>query len=484
VYDGYPTSVPVTPSPGNSEPSPTVAATAIPQLVFPPLPTATPRPALPSVPANLKPKKSDVLQQAFDTILSDYYQPLSSADVYEVGLIGLRNALREAGVNQPDVPIPDFKGDPKQDWQTFLQAFTITLDRYGSKLSEDKLAYAAIQHSTELMGECQVSQTTFVPPDQAQAYSRARLGQNQYIGLGVNVVPLDTTSGYYITRIVSGTPAEQGGLKLGDAIVAINGQDVTKLDAGQVVSLLQGRNATAGSKVSLGLRRAGTGKQETIEIARATIQTPSFEPRLLTDNIAYIRFNSFPFVTSDAALSQYAAQFDRLINDFNTRGVKGYVLDLRGTSLGYLITVQTLLSRFVTGQDLMYLVTRDPQGQRGVATVASTPNVKAVDKPIAVLVDSGTSNEAEIFAQVIKKKKKGSLFGVPTAGCPVASIPTQLPDNSILNLSAYRSLDDANDPTSWTDSLEPDTLVRIDRQSLSQGLDAQLEKAVTYIKSQ
>lgn len=472
VYEGYPTAAPVTATPVEGAATPT--STAIPVPTFPPLPTSTPRPALPSAPANVKLTKDKVLQQAYVSLLNNYYQPLSSADTFEVALIGIRDALKAAGVSQPDVPIPAFSGNAQQDFQLFLQAFIITFDRYKANLSEDKMAYAALQHSTETLGECATPLTNFYPPDQAVDYVRTRDGTNKYVGLGINVLTFDATSGIFITRVIPGTPADKAGLKLGDAIVGVGGQDITKLDSTQAARLLQG---TANTRVSVTVRRAGSGKQETVDLTRAEVQAPSIEQRLLPDNIAYLRFNVFP---NDASV---VSQFDKLLADYASKGVKGYILDLRGTRWGYIGLVQSIASRFISGQDLVYLLSRNQQGQNEIIPMSSVANVKPVDKPVAVLVDQNTSNEAEIFALAFKNKKKGSVFGTPTAGCPVASSPTALPDNSLLNLATYRSVDDSSDPSSWTEQVAPDVQVSVDAQTLSQGQDAPLDKAIAFIKS-
>jgi carboxyl-terminal processing protease len=163
--------------------------------------------------------------------------------------------------------------------------------------------------------------------------------------------------------------------------------------------------------------------------------------------------------------------------------VKGYILDVRGTRYGNILLVQRILSRFVNGQNLVYLLSRDQQGMREIVAMPGGTNVKLVDKPVAVLVDQGTSNEAEIFAQAIKNKKRGGIFGVGTAGCLIASAPTLLADKSVLNIATYRSVANSNDPNSLIESVDPDEIVELDPRTLSQGQDAQLEKAVAYIKS-
>jgi carboxyl-terminal processing protease len=473
VYQGYPTPVPVTATPDTTQPTPTTTPLAVP--TYPPLPTATPRPTLPPAPTGVQLTKQNVLQAAYDNLLKYYYQPLNSGDLYEVGLNGIRDALKQAGVSQPDVPIPAFTGTAQQDWPLFLQAFTITLSRYRSNLAEDKMAYAALQHSTQILNECGGPLTAFYPPDQSRDYLNRRDGLNPYTGLGINILPFDNTSGYYITRVISGTPADKSGLKLGDAIVAVEGQDITKLDQSQVLGLLQGKTDT---KVNLTVRRAGSGKQETVQLTRGQIQPPVIEQRLLPDNIAYIKFNAFP---GSASLLQ---DFDRLLSDFNNRGVKGFILDVRGTRVGNLITARNIASRFVSGQDLVYLLGRDQQGQSNVVSLTSASNVKATDKPIALLVDQNTSNEAEVFAQIIKNKKRGQIFGSATAGCTLVSDVVMLPDNSVLSIVAYRSLTDGSDPQSFTDQIAPDVAVTVDQQSLSQGQDATIEKAAAYIKTQ
>lgn len=481
VYDGYPTAAPVTATPNVSTPAAT--STPLPVPTYPPLPTSTPRPALPATPANVKLTKTQVLQQAYTTLLGNYYQPLNSSDVFEVGLIGIKDALKDAGVSQPDVPIPAFTGNVQQDYQLFLQAFTITFDRYKANLTEDKMTYAALQHSANLLVECQTPITGFYPPDQAENFVSARTGQSNRPRLGINIVPFDNTSGYFITRVVTGSPAEQSGLKYGDAIVAVDGQDVTKVSQAQVLSLLAGNNAQAGSKVKLTVRRTGGSKQDTVEVARGPVQPPLIEQKVLPDNIGYLHVNFFPVDTT------LVSQIDKWFSDLESKGAKGYVIDLRGSRGGSIATVQAILSHVISGQDLVYLATRNQQGQSDVAPMKSLSNVTPVNKPVAVLVDQDTNNEAEIFALAVQNKRKGSVFGANTAGCPVASTAISLADNSILNLALYRAVDAGNlasgsaPSDNWIKAVTPDVPVSMDLQTISQGQDAPLNKAIAFIKS-
>jgi carboxyl-terminal processing protease len=483
TYDGYPT-VPPEPT-STAAPKATPTNTPRPILAAPPSPT--PRPSLPPAPSGVQSTKAEILKEAFSNLITNYFQPLASADIYEVGLRSIEMGLQQTGVDPAArIPLPQFGDKDDANWGAFLQAYTLILDKYKGKVTEDQLAQYALTGASSSLQDCK---TGYFPPNLAEGYFSQRTGQASTVGIGINLQSGQTTSGsaaHLVARTIAGGPAEKAGLKLGDQIVAIDGQELSTKNSTQVIQLLQGTvrgDQAAGTRVSLTIRRAGTS--QTIDITRNRFQVPPMERYLLDNTTGYIRFNQFP-LSSQAQLGTITTTVGTWIGDFEKAGVSGYVLDLRGNSNGSISLVQNMLSYFMSGAELVYLngqtAGQNTQRTYGPFPMPSNKDIKATDKPVAVLVDGGTSGEAEIFAYAIQRGKRGTLVGAPTAGCLNASTPVGLKDNSLINITIYRAISDATKPESIVNSVEPDQPATPDLQQLSEGKDSQLDAAIKALK--
>ncbi len=494
VYNGYPTATPLPTTVSATVGSTAVATTA--SLVFstptpiPPFPSATPRPTLPPVSSAISSTMQDVVKNAYDDIFDGFYHTVNSADLYEVGLHGIVDTLKQAGVADPQVPIPNFVGDRTQDAALFSQAYLLTLDRYKNQISEDKLAYGAIGAAANGLQECH---TAFYPPTIANDFSLRRRGLDSQAGLGI--IGLPATNGIVVTHVLPQSGADKSGLQAGDTITEVNGQSLDGKDFNTAIGLLRGgQTPKAGSQVSLKVTRANSSTNITVVLGQVT--TLDFENRIINNDTGYIRFNAFP-IEGQTTLTGALQQLDQILTDFTSKNVKGIVLDVRGNSVGSIRTVQEYVSRFVSGQSLVNLKTQDnksagngtptatpdpTQDLNSVVSMPSTGAVKPVTQPLAVLIDGQTAGESEIFAFILQSQKVARVFGTDTFGCTSSSSPLTLPDNSIINIATYRPISDPNDPTSTVDVVKPDEAVPFDVSSLQQGHDTQLDKAVQFIE--
>ena len=481
TYNGYPTATPEPTSP----PTPTVAPVAAPRPTLPAPPTFTPRPALPAAPAGVQLKNSSLLKEGFDALLNNYFQKLNTSDIYEVGLQSIRTGLEQNGIQNPEVPIPNFTDKDDANWNAFLQAYTLVVVKYKGQVSEDELTQLALSGTASSLQDCQ---TAYFPASQANNYLTMRIGQFATVGLGINLQSGQNSAGtnaHFISRVVPGSPADRAGLKIGDQITSVDGQDATTKNPTEVIQLLRGNNPTAGSKVLITYRR-GNGTDQGVEITRANVQQAPIERQTLPDGLGYLRFNSFPLM-SQQELDNYSKTLDSWMADFAKANVTGFILDLRGNQYGSIRAVQTALSRFVSSSELVYLSGMEPGGQNsapkyGSFGMPSVANVKPTDKPLVVLVDGGTAAEAEIFALAIQKAKRGTIVGGPTAGCVVASSPVALKDQSLMNVTVYRAISDPQKPDSVVENIQPEQNATMDLQALSQGIDSQLEAAKKVLK--
>jgi C-terminal peptidase prc len=485
TYNGYPT---IPPEPTNTAaPKATPAATHRPTLASPP--TDTPRPGLPPTLSGIQSQNADILKEGFTDLFNNYFQPLSSADIYEVGLRSIQAGLQQSGIDpQAQVLLPQFGEQADANWNAFLQAYTLVLDKYKDKVTEVQLEQFAFTGAARSLQDCE---TAYIPASQAESYINLRTGQGSIVGIGINLQSGQLTNGsnvHLVVRAIPGGPAEKAGLKLGDQILAIDGQDLSAKTSTQVIQLLQGSvtgDQAIGTKVSLTIHRANNAQPQNIEITRNSFQIPPMEHYLLNNTTGYIRFNLFP-LTSQNQLATMTTTMASWLADFEKAGVSGYVLDLRGNSNGSITMVQNMLSYFMSGSELVYLsggsTDQNNQRQYRPFPMPSNQNIKATNKPVAVLVDGGTSGEAEIFAYAIQQAKRGPIIGDSTAGCLNASTPVGLKDNSLLNITNYRAISDPAKPESIVNGVEPDQPASLDLQQLSQGTDSQLDTAVKALK--
>jgi carboxyl-terminal processing protease len=477
AYSGYPTVV------VQATPAPTTVsnATATPRPTLAPPPTFTPRPSLPATPSGVQVQKADVLKEGYDALLRNYFRPLDSGSLYEVGLISIRTTLESIGVSSPQVPIPAFGADANDNWNKFLAAYTIVLDKYKGQVSEDAMLGIALAGTAASLDDCN---TGFYSTTEVENFLRTRAGQQSLVGIGINLqTGRDGNNNVHVvSRVVQNGPAEKAGLKLGDQLVKIDGQDTANRSPNDVVQLLLGQvrgDASVGTRLKITVRREG--REQEIEVARARVTLPYMERSILPGNVGYLKFSQFPIFTQQQ-LPTAVRQLQTWLGEFQTANVSGIVIDLRGNNAGSISTIQNFLSFFVQGSELAYLSGAQPAQNNnrvfGIIPMPANSQIQATDKPISVIVDAGTSGEAEIFAHVIQRNKRGAIVGVPTAGCVNASSPVVLKDNSAMNVTTYRAVGDENAAESILAGVAPDQTEQINIQQLIQGKDSQIEAAI------
>ncbi len=444
---------------------------------LPPLPTATPRPTLATT--NFKLTKATLMQAAFETLINSYFYPVQSSNVYELSLRGLIPALTNAGVANPVVPIPDFTGDATKDWQSFIQAFALTAEKYQSQLSEEQLAYIAIKAGVGSLGECK---TAYYTPTEAEDFVKNLTGTAPVVGLGVVVITPAGGEGLYIGRVVPSSPAEKAGIQVGDAIRGVDNQSIVGMDLGQASRLLVGGDRPVpGTTVNLDIRKAVTQEDKKIQVTRGSTTVQVFETQVI-DRVGYLKINNFSRRTTQG-LIDLNTELDKKLKDMTAQNIRGLVIDLRGVRYGYYVTMNNVLSRFIAGQQLMIIGARNNTGGFAQLGVSSISGITPLKLPLAVVVDNTTLAEGEIFALALQENKAARVFGQPTGGCAVGSETVSLPDKSVLNIAVFRPILNSDPTVSFIEGVLPDEQVTQNVKDLQQGKDTVLEKALAYIKS-
>ena len=265
---------------------------------------------------------------------------------------------------------------------------------YIDSLSVDEMYRRA---ASGLVKETEDPYSVLLTPERFRRLRETTTGR--YAGIGVELGMRDG----FVTVIapLAGTPADSAGIAPGDHLVSANGKTTIGLSMDEVQQQLRG---AVGSKVTLGLERAGAHRSVTL-----TRRMISYHPVQRAENMAgvgYIRLATF---SEDAA-----AEVRRAVDSLRRSGARSLILDLRENPGG-------LLEEGIGVADLFL--------DRG-ATIASTRGRTTdadhefsdgsaqqwPDLPVVALVDSGSASAAEIVAGALQDNKRAVLVGAPTYG--------------------------------------------------------------------
>jgi carboxyl-terminal processing protease len=246
-------------------------------------------------------------------------------------------------------------------------------------------------------------------------------------------VGIELTRQYYLRVIAArdNSPGAKAGLRTGDYIRAINDKPTREMSVWEGVRALRG---TPGSKVSLTVIRGNAADPHVIELTRETEPTSAVSGRIAGPGVGYVRIAAIGRDT--------ASQVKSNVDDVVKRGASKLIVDVRRVSSGSIDEGLAIARLFVGKGTLTIRETKN--GARD--TVAAAAGDGALTIPAVVLVDTGTSGAAEIFASALAGNQRADLIGEHTIGRAASQKLVRLPDGAGLWLSATRYLTPAGTP--------------------------------------
>jgi carboxyl-terminal processing protease len=226
-------------------------------------------------------------------------------------------------------------------------------------------------------------------------------------------------------KVFPDSPAERGGLRNGDKILTIDGEQTQPLSVSDAVDRIRGEADTV---VVLGVEREKQPLE--LRITRGEVIVPSVEAEGLEDGIGYAKINQVSRSTDK--------EFQDKVEGLGP--VRGLVLDLRGNSGGAMSGAQQLADFFLSEQLIVRVVGRggiEPPG--GNTRLIADPGVQ-FRVPVAVLVDPFTASAAEILSGALEPLAGVTLIGQKTYGKGVIQQVLPLPQENLLKLTVAQYL--------------------------------------------
>ena len=303
------------------------------------------------------------------------------------------------------------KGSALSDTKTLNYLESLINEEYLEEKEEDSLReglYAGI------MSGLNDPYSTYYTAEQYKELNTSNEGS--YVGIGA-VLQNDKDGGAKIVQLYEGGSGEQAGLKKGDVLKAIDGEDVTEKETSDIASMIRESDKDS---VTLTIQRNEETKEIKVEIRDVEIQTVSHE--MLDDETGYIRISEFSEVTSN--------QYKKAFEDLQDKGMKKLVVDLRDNPGGLLTAVCDVLRQILPEGLIVY--TEDKNGKK---EEEKCDGKSELAMPLAVLVNGGSASASEIFAGAVKDYGIGTIVGTTTYGKGVVQTIQPLSDGSAVKIT-------------------------------------------------
>ena len=242
-----------------------------------------------------------------------------------------------------------------------------------------------------------------------------------YYGIGAGVSQDLNTMEVTITKVYRGTPSEEAGLKNGDMILSVEGIEATSVEVSELVQHIRGEE---GTKVHMVIYRPSTGETLEFDVERRHVELPSIEGEMLEGGIGYIQITEFQSKTDE--------QFGTMVEQLQSQGAKGLIIDVRANPGGLLSTVVSLLDQVLPKGLLVYV--EDKYGNRD----EYTSNAACINLPIVVLIDENSASASEIFAGAMKDYEYATLVGKTTYGKGIVQNIIRLSDGDAIKITTAK----------------------------------------------
>jgi carboxyl-terminal processing protease len=359
----------------------------------------------------------------------------------------------------PQLLNPSSSASTNELFKPFWEAWQLVHDEYlVQPVDDEKMMQGAIRGMMDSLGD---PHSAYMDPVE---YSDASAPLEGYSGIGAWV----NTEGDYltITEPMKGSPAETAGLKTGDQIIAIDGEDMT----GTLAELARQKVlGPAGTQVVLTILRQGVEQPFDVSVTRAQINIPSITYRMLDNNIAYVRLDAFSNTTGN----ELHAAIQELLNN----NPSGLILDLRYNSGGYLDAAIQVGSEFLPDGVIAY----EEYGDGTRETFNASGNGIATKIPMVVLVNEWSASASELVAGALQDRGRAQLVGVTTYGKGTVQNWIGLTDNEgAIRVTIARWLT-PNERNVTGTGLTPDIEVTISDADIEAGIDTQLNQAMDVL---
>ena len=338
---------------------------------------------------------------------------------------------------------------------------TMLEEDYLGELDDEQMLQMAIKGYVAGVGD---EYTTYYTPEEMNEQYETATGN--YVGIGIYMIVNYEQGTITVVEPMEGSPAIEAGLKEGDLITKVDGEEVTAENVSDMSDKIKGEE---GTKVKLEVKRDDETFE--VEVERKKIEVSHINSRMLEDNIAYIQVTDFD--------GGAAKEFKDNYLDLKSQGATSLIIDLRDNGGGVVDEAIDMLE-MICDKGSTLLIETDKKGNEKVEKSAESP---IIDIPIVVLVNGNSASASEIFAGALKDYNKATIIGTKTYGKGVIQTLTKLSDGSGLKMTTDEYCTPSRNKINKI-GIEPNIMVELpdDIEELTDENDTQLQRAIEELK--
>lgn len=328
-------------------------------------------------------------------------------------------------------------------------------DYYIGEIDKEKMIESAVKGYVEGL---QDAYTEYLTKDEYDELIVSVKGD--YVGIGIYMT-MDSNNNIVVLMPIEGSPAEKEGLETGDIILSINGESCSEMDLNIASTKIKGEENTT---VDLEIQRGTDILNKTIE--RKTVEIADSRAEVLENNIGYIELTVFD--------EGCAENIERYLRDFQNKGIKSVILDLRNNT-GGIVSEAIELSELFVGKGNVIMRSYDKKNQE---TVITSSKEKMGDFELVILVNEYSASATEIVSAALQDNKAATIVGTTTFGKGVMQEILPIFNKTAALKITIEEFKTPNGNKINKVGITPDVEVELD---LTSNADTQLQKAIELL---
>lgn len=328
-------------------------------------------------------------------------------------------------------------------------------DYYIGEIDKEKMIESAVKGYVEGL---QDAYTEYLTKDEYDELIVSVKGD--YVGIGIYMT-MDSNNNIVVLMPIEGSPAEKEGLETGDIILSINGESCSEMDLNIASTKIKGEENTT---VDLEIQRGTDILNKTIE--RKTVEIADSRAEVLENNIGYIELTVFD--------EGCAENIERYLRDFQNKGIKSVILDIRNNT-GGIVSEAIELSELFVGKGNVIMRSYDKKNQE---TVITSSKEKMGDFELVILVNEYSASATEIVSAALQDNKAATIVGTTTFGKGVMQEILPIFNKTAALKITIEEFKTPNGNKINKVGITPDVEVELDSTS---NADTQLQKAIELL---